>query len=114
MMWLGAKDSKHSLILTDASSVFAGIPTDQTPSFFNLPLDALEDDDDINRFTDSDYAEEVELATRHRALENASSRDELGHDGGTRIRRTAAPSNGGAQDRRAEPLLRDHKYVTKR
>ena len=35
-----------------------------------LPLDALEDPDDINRFkTDSDYADEVEIATMHRALE---------------------------------------------
>lgn len=35
-----------------------------------LPLDALEEPDEINRFkTDSDYAEEVEIATIHRALE---------------------------------------------
>jgi transposase len=35
-----------------------------------LPLDALEEPDDINRFkTESDYAEEVEIATVHRALE---------------------------------------------
>ena len=35
-----------------------------------LPLDALEEPDDINRFkTESDYAEEVEIATIHRALE---------------------------------------------
>ena len=35
-----------------------------------LPLDALEEPDEINRFkTDSDYAEDVELATMHRALE---------------------------------------------
>jgi integrase len=35
-----------------------------------LPLDALEEPDDINRFkTESDYAEEVELATVHRSLE---------------------------------------------
>jgi integrase len=35
-----------------------------------LPLDALEEPDDINRFkTDSDYAEDVELATMHRSLE---------------------------------------------
>jgi hypothetical protein len=35
-----------------------------------LPLDSLEEPDDINRFkTDSDYAEEVELATMHRSLE---------------------------------------------
>jgi integrase len=35
-----------------------------------LPLDALEDPDDINRFkTESDYAEQVEIATVHRALE---------------------------------------------
>ena len=36
----------------------------------DLPLDALEDPDDINQFkTESDYAEEVELATMHRTLE---------------------------------------------
>lgn len=36
----------------------------------DLPLAALEEPDDINRFkTDSDYAEDVELATMHRALE---------------------------------------------
>jgi integrase len=36
----------------------------------DLPLDSLEDPDDINRFkTDSEYAEEVELATLHRMLE---------------------------------------------
>jgi integrase/transposase len=36
----------------------------------DLPLDALEEPDDINRFkTESDYAEEVEIATVHRALE---------------------------------------------
>jgi integrase len=36
----------------------------------NLPLDALEDPEDINRFkTDSEYAEEVEMATMHRVLE---------------------------------------------
>jgi hypothetical protein len=35
-----------------------------------LPLDALEEPDEINRFkTESDYAEEVELATIHRVLE---------------------------------------------
>jgi integrase/transposase len=35
-----------------------------------LPLDALEEPDDINHFkTESDYAEEVEIATVHRALE---------------------------------------------
>ena len=35
-----------------------------------LPLDALEEPDDINRFkTESDYADEVEIATVHRALE---------------------------------------------
>ena len=35
-----------------------------------LPLDSLEEPDDINRFkTDSDYAEDVELATMHRSLE---------------------------------------------
>jgi hypothetical protein len=35
-----------------------------------LPLDSLEDPDDINRFeTDSEYADEVELATLHRTLE---------------------------------------------
>jgi integrase len=35
-----------------------------------LPLDALEDADEINRFkTESDYAEQVELATIHRTLE---------------------------------------------
>jgi predicted nuclease of predicted toxin-antitoxin system len=35
-----------------------------------LPLSALEEPDEINRFkTDSDYAEDVELATMHRALE---------------------------------------------
>ena len=35
-----------------------------------LPLDALEEPDDINRFkTESDYAEDVELATMHRSLE---------------------------------------------
>jgi integrase len=35
-----------------------------------LPLDALEEPDEINRFkTESDYAEEVEIATVHRALE---------------------------------------------
>ena len=35
-----------------------------------LPLDALEEPDEINRFkTDSDYAEEVEIATMHRVLE---------------------------------------------
>jgi integrase len=35
-----------------------------------LPLDALEDVDEINGFkTDSDYTEEVELATMHRTLE---------------------------------------------
>jgi integrase len=35
-----------------------------------LPLDALDEPDDINRFkTESDYAEEVELATIHRTLE---------------------------------------------
>jgi hypothetical protein len=33
-------------------------------------LDALEEPDDINRFkTESDYADEVEIATVHRALE---------------------------------------------
>lgn len=36
----------------------------------DLPLDALEAPDDINAFkTESDYAEEVEIATVHRALE---------------------------------------------
>jgi integrase len=36
----------------------------------HLPLSALEEPDEINRFkTDSDYAEDVELATMHRALE---------------------------------------------
>jgi integrase len=36
----------------------------------NLPLSALEDPDEINRFkTDSDYAEDVELASVHRVLE---------------------------------------------
>ena len=36
----------------------------------DLPLDSLEEPDDINRFkTDSDYAEDVELATMHRSLE---------------------------------------------
>jgi integrase len=36
----------------------------------DLPLDSLEEPDDINRFkTDSDYAEDVELATIHRTLE---------------------------------------------
>jgi integrase len=36
----------------------------------DLPLDALEESDEINGFkTDSDYAEEVELATIHRTLE---------------------------------------------
>jgi integrase len=35
-----------------------------------LPLDALEEPDEINRFkNESDYAEEVEIATVHRALE---------------------------------------------
>jgi hypothetical protein len=35
-----------------------------------LPLEALEEPDDINRFkTESAYAEEVEIATVHRALE---------------------------------------------
>jgi integrase len=35
-----------------------------------LPLDALEEPDDINRFkTESDYADEMEIATVHRALE---------------------------------------------
>ena len=35
-----------------------------------LPLDALEEPDEINRFkTESDYADEVEIATIHRALE---------------------------------------------
>ena len=35
-----------------------------------LPLTPLEDPDDINRFkTESDYAEDVEIATVHRALE---------------------------------------------
>ena len=34
------------------------------------PLDSLEEPDDINRLkTDSEYAEEVELATLHRTLE---------------------------------------------
>jgi len=33
-------------------------------------LDALEEPDEINRFkTESDYAEKVEIATIHRALE---------------------------------------------
>ncbi len=36
----------------------------------DLPLEALEEPDEINGFkTDSDYAEEVEIATMHRALE---------------------------------------------
>jgi len=36
----------------------------------DLPLDALEEADEINRFkTESDYAGEVELASMHRALE---------------------------------------------
>ena len=36
----------------------------------DLPLDSLEEPDDINRFKiESDYAEEVELATIHRTLE---------------------------------------------
>jgi hypothetical protein len=36
----------------------------------HLALSALEEPDDINRFkTDSDYAEDVELATIHRVLE---------------------------------------------
>jgi integrase len=36
----------------------------------HLPLSALEEPDDVNRFkTDSDYAEDVELATIHRVLE---------------------------------------------
>ncbi len=35
-----------------------------------LPLDALEEPDDINRFkTESDYADQVEISTVHRALE---------------------------------------------
>ena len=35
-----------------------------------LPLDALEEPDEINSFkTDSDYAEDVEIATIHRTLE---------------------------------------------
>jgi len=35
-----------------------------------LPVDALEEPDDINHFkTESDYAEEVEISTVHRALE---------------------------------------------
>src|SRR3989449_4165354 len=35
-----------------------------------LPLDALEESDEINRFkSDSEYAEQVEVATIHRALE---------------------------------------------
>jgi integrase len=35
-----------------------------------LPIDALDEPDDINHFkTESDYAEEVEIATVHRALE---------------------------------------------
>jgi integrase len=38
--------------------------------FGELPLSALEEADEINRFkTDSDYAERVELATLHRVLE---------------------------------------------
>lgn len=45
-----------------------------------LALDALEEPDEINRFkTDSDYAEDVEIATIHRALETPSRSDELGH-----------------------------------
>ena len=36
----------------------------------HLPLSALEDPDEINRFkTDSDYAEDVEIASVHRVLE---------------------------------------------
>jgi hypothetical protein len=36
----------------------------------DLPLDALEEPDEINHFkSESDYAEEVELATMHRTLE---------------------------------------------
>ena len=36
----------------------------------HLPLSALEEPDDVNQFkTDSDYAEDVELATMHRVLE---------------------------------------------
>ncbi len=36
----------------------------------DLPLDSLEEPDDINRFkSDSDYSEDVELATMHRSLE---------------------------------------------
>jgi integrase len=38
--------------------------------FGHLPLVALEEPDDINRFkTDSDYAEDVEIASVHRVLE---------------------------------------------
>jgi hypothetical protein len=38
--------------------------------FGELPLDALEESDEINRFkTESDYAERVALATIHRTLE---------------------------------------------
>ena len=36
----------------------------------HLPLSALEEPDEINRFkTDSDYAEDVEIASIHRVLE---------------------------------------------
>jgi len=41
-----------------------------TQHFGQLPLSALEEPDEINRFkTDSEYAERVELATLHRVLE---------------------------------------------
>ena len=45
-----------------------------------LPLSALEEPDEINRFkTDSEYAEDVEIATMHRVARNAAGGDELGH-----------------------------------
>jgi integrase len=46
------------------------VPPARRPNLGELPLDLLEEPDDINCFkTHSDYAEEVELATMHRSLE---------------------------------------------
>ena len=49
-----------------------------------LPLDALEEPDEINRFkSGSAYAKRVELATIHRTPRNAARRDELGNGANT-------------------------------
>jgi hypothetical protein len=74
----------------------------------NLPLAALEDADEINRFkTDSDWAEDVELASMppHRADETRrEGRARLGYPGAVRPR--VARHDGGLQPRPPEGARR--------